>query len=92
MDQLEQRLEEDKRSTEVARKEEFITKTCRMQEAHEKLQVRCKMEKVQERLVEAWLYIQKVAPTLPEANEVGKPEKQIELLQEAWTQLTTHTE
>jgi DNA repair ATPase RecN len=33
--------------------------------------------------------IRKVAPDLPEASEISEPEQQIELLQEAWTQLTT---
>jgi hypothetical protein len=63
-----------------------------MQEAHDKLQVQHKLEKVQEKLVEAWPEIQKVAPDLPEASNVGEPEKQIKLLQEAWTQITTRTE
>jgi hypothetical protein len=70
-DQLEKRLQEAKRSTEVARKEEFVTQTCRMQEAHDKLQVQHKLEKVQERLVEAWPEIQKVAPELPEVSDAG---------------------
>jgi hypothetical protein len=62
-DQLEKRLQEAERSTEVARKEEFIAQTCRIQEEHDKLQVQRKLEKVQERLVEAWPEIQKVALT-----------------------------
>jgi hypothetical protein len=91
-DQLEQRLQEAERSTEIARKEQFVAHTYRMQEAHDKLQVQHKLEKVQEKLVEAWPEIQKVAPELPEASDVGEPEKQIELLQEAWTQLATRTD
>jgi hypothetical protein len=47
---------------------------------------------VQEKLVEAWPKIQKVALDLPEARDVSEPEQQIELLQEEWKQLTTHTE
>jgi hypothetical protein len=54
MDQLEQRLQEAERSIEIARKEQFVVHTYRMQEAHDKLQVQCKLEKVQEKLVEAW--------------------------------------
>jgi hypothetical protein len=46
---------------------------------------------VQEKLVEAWPEIRKVAPELPKASDVGEPEKQIELLQKAWKQLTTFT-
>jgi hypothetical protein len=92
MDQLEQRLQEAERSVEIARKEQFMEHTYRMQEAHDKLQVQRKLEKVQEKLAEAWPKIQKVAPELPEASDVSEPEKQIELLQEAWTQLTNRTD
>jgi hypothetical protein len=91
-DQLEKRLQEAERSAEVARKEEFFAQTCRMQEAHEKIQVQCKLERVQERLVEAWPEIQKIAPELPEVSDAGELEHQIELLQGAWTQLTTQAE
>jgi hypothetical protein len=62
MDQLEKRLQEAERSVEIARKEQFVVQTCRMQEAHDKLQVQRKLEKVQEKLVEAWPEIQKVVP------------------------------
>jgi hypothetical protein len=91
-DQLEKRLQEAERSVEVARKEEFLAQTCRTQEVHDKIQVERKLERVQERLVEAWPEIQKVAPELPEASDAGEPEHQIELLQGAWTQLATRTE
>jgi hypothetical protein len=91
-DQLEQRLQEAERSAEVARKEEFVAQTCRMQEAHDKIQVQRKLERVQERLVEAWPKIQKIVPELPEVSDAGEPEHQIELLQGAWTQLTTQAE
>jgi hypothetical protein len=40
---------------------------------------------VREKLVESWPEIQKVALGLLEASEIREPEKQIELLQEAWT-------
>jgi hypothetical protein len=46
-----------------------------------------RLERVQERLVEAWPEIRKVAPQLPEASDAGEPEHQIELLQGAWSQL-----
>jgi hypothetical protein len=59
---------------------------------HDKLQVQCKLEKVKEILVEAWLEIRKVAPELPEVSDVGEPEHQIEFLQGAWMQLTTQVE
>jgi hypothetical protein len=52
-DQLEQRLQEAERSVKIARKEEFVAQTCRMQEAHNKIQVQHKLDRVQERLVEA---------------------------------------
>jgi hypothetical protein len=45
-DQLEKRLQEAERSTEIARKEQFVEHTYRMQEAHDRLQVQCKLEKV----------------------------------------------
>jgi hypothetical protein len=91
-DQLEKRLQEAKRSAEIARKEKLVAHTYRMQEAHDKHQVQHKLEKVQEKLVEAWLEIQKVAPELPEASDIGELEKQIELLQEAWMQLFNQTD
>jgi hypothetical protein len=61
-DQLEKRLQEAERSVEVARKEEFVAQTCRMQEAHDKIQVQHKLERVQERLVEAWLRFRRLHP------------------------------
>jgi hypothetical protein len=51
-----------------------------------------KLERVQERLVEAWPEIRKVAPQLPESSAAGEPEHQIELLQGAWSQLAIHAE
>jgi hypothetical protein len=51
-----------------------------------------KLERVQEKLVEAWLEIRKVAPQLPESSVAGEPEHHIELLQGAWSQLAIHTE
>ena len=39
-----------------------------------------KLEWVQERLVEAWMEIIKVAPQLPESSVVGEPQHQIKLL------------
>jgi hypothetical protein len=47
---------------------------------------------VQEKLVEAWSKTRKVALELPEVSDVSKLEKQIEMLQEAWTQLANHTD
>jgi hypothetical protein len=47
---------------------------------------------VEKRLVEAWPEIQKIVPELPEVNVAGEPEHQIELLQGAWTQITTQAE
>jgi hypothetical protein len=91
-DQLEKRLQDAESSAELARKEQLYAQTCRMEEKHDRLLAQCKLEKVQEKLAKAWPEIQKVAPDLPEASEIREPEKQIELLQEAWTQLATHTE
>jgi hypothetical protein len=54
---------------------------CR-KEKHDRLLAQCKLEKVQEKLAEAWPEIRKVAPDLPEASEIREPEQQIELLQE----------
>jgi hypothetical protein len=51
-----------------------------------------KLERVQEKLVEAWPEIRKVAPQLPESSAAGEPEHQIELLQGAWSQLAIHAE
>jgi hypothetical protein len=48
------------------------------------------MERVQERLVEAWSEIQKVIPQLHKDNDAGELEHQIELLQGAWSQLAIH--
>jgi len=81
--QLNQRLQEAERSFEVARKEEFAAQTCMMQEAHEKIQVQRKLERVQEKLSKSWPEIRKVAPKLPEVSDAGEPEHQIELLQGA---------
>jgi hypothetical protein len=53
-DQLEKRLQEAERSIKIARKEQFVAHTYRMQEAHDKLQVLRKLEKLQETIVEAW--------------------------------------
>jgi len=39
-----------------------------------------RMERVQERLFEAWTEIRKVALKLPEASDAGELEHQIELL------------
>jgi hypothetical protein len=51
-----------------------------------------KLERVQERLVEAWPEIWKVSPQLPESSDAGESEHQIELLQGAWSQLAIHVE
>jgi hypothetical protein len=48
------------------------------------------MERVQERIVEAWPEIQKVAPQLRKASDEGELEHKIELLQGAWSQLEIH--
>jgi hypothetical protein len=47
---------------------------------------------VQEKLAESWSEIRKVTLELPEASDASEPEVQIELLQQAWTQLATRTE
>jgi hypothetical protein len=91
-DQLEKRLQQAERSTKYARDEVLLVQACRTQEAHEKIQVEHRLERVQERLAQAWPEIQKVAPQLPEASDAGESEHQIELLQGAWTQLATHAE
>jgi hypothetical protein len=91
-DQLEQRLQQAKRSAEFAREEALLAQACRKQEEHAKIQVKHRLERVQERLVEAWPKIWKVAPQLPEASDAGESEHQIELLQGAWSQLAIHAE
>jgi hypothetical protein len=63
-----------------------------MDEKHDRILAQHKLEKVREKLAKSWLEIQKVTSDLPEASEIREPEKQIELLQEAWTQLTTSME
>jgi hypothetical protein len=80
------------RSTEFTREEALLVKTCRKQEEHAKIQVEHRLERFQERLVEAWPKIQKVTPQLPEASDAGESEHQIELLQGAWSQLAIHAE
>jgi hypothetical protein len=65
---------------------------CKTQEAHAKIQVEHRLERVQEKLVEAWLEIQKVTTQLPEAKDAGEPKHQIELLQGEWSQLAIHAE
>jgi hypothetical protein len=80
-DQLEQRLQQDERTAEFAREETLLSQACRTQEEFTKIQVEQKLERVQERLVEAWPEIRKVAPQLPESSAAGEPEHQIELLQ-----------
>jgi hypothetical protein len=91
-DQLEKRLQDTESSAELARKEQLYAQTCRMEEKRDRLLAQRKLEKVQEKLAEAWPEIQRVAPDLPEASEIREPEQQIELLQVAWTQLVTRTE
>jgi hypothetical protein len=86
-DQLDQRLQEAKRSAKHAREEEILVHTCNTQESPANIQVECITERVWEKLVEAWLKIRKVAPQLPEAKDAGESENQIELLQGAWSQL-----
>jgi hypothetical protein len=76
----------------AARKEQLYAQTCRMEEKCDRLLAQRKLEKVQEKLAEAWPEIQRVVPDLPEASEIREPEQQIELLQVAWTQLATCTE
>jgi hypothetical protein len=39
MDHLEKRIQEAERSTKISRKEQFVMQTCRMQEAHGKIQL-----------------------------------------------------
>jgi hypothetical protein len=73
------------------RKHSFL-KHAKTQEEFTKIQVEHKLERVQERLVEAWPEIRKVAPQLPESSDAGEPEHQIELLQGAWSQLAIHAE
>jgi hypothetical protein len=91
-DQLEKRLQDTESSAELARQERLVEQACRTEEKRDRILAQCKLEKVQEKLAEAWPEIRKVAPDLPEANEITEPEKQIELIQMAWTQLVTRTE
>jgi hypothetical protein len=50
------------------------------QEEQAKVQFEKRLERVQERLVEAWPKIQRVAPKLPKVSNAGELEHQIELL------------
>jgi len=75
MEKLEKRLKEAERFFEIARKEQFILQTCKIKEAHDKLQVQRKLEKVQKKLDESWLEIHKNFLDLLEASDVGEPEK-----------------
>jgi hypothetical protein len=79
-DQLDQRLQQVERSTEFTKKEVLLAQECRKQEEHSKIQVEHRLERVQERLVEAWTEIRKVSPQLPEASDAGDSEHHIELL------------
>jgi hypothetical protein len=51
-----------------------------------------KLERVQEKLAEAWPEIRKETPQLPESSAAGEPVQKIELLQVAWSELAIHTE
>jgi hypothetical protein len=73
-DQLEQRLQEAKRFSKYARDEALLAQECRTQEAHEKIQVECQLERVQKSLAKSWLKIRKVAPELLEASDAGELE------------------
>jgi hypothetical protein len=89
---LEKRLEQAERSVEFAREEALLSQDFIKHESHAKIQVEHRLERVWERLAEAWLEIRKVRPQLPEASDVGELKHQIELLQGAWSQLAIHTE
>jgi len=51
-----------------------------------------KLERLPERLVEAWPEIRKLAPQLPESSDTGEPDHQIELLQGEGSQLDIRAE
>ena len=72
--------------------EVFLAQASRKQEEHANIQVEHRLERVQERLVEAWPEIRIVAPQLSEASDVGESEHHIELLQGSWSQLAIHVE
>jgi hypothetical protein len=44
-----------------------------MQAAHDKIQVQRKLQRVQERLVEAWSETQNIALELPEVSDASEP-------------------
>jgi hypothetical protein len=50
------------------------------------------MERVQGKLVEAWLEIRKVTPQLLEYSGAGEPKNRIILIQGAWSQLAIRAE
>jgi hypothetical protein len=52
-----------------------------------KIQAEQKVEKVKEKLTEAWTTFRKTMPQLPESSATDEPTEQIELVQVAWTEL-----
>jgi hypothetical protein len=64
-DQLEQRLQQAERSAKYAREEALLAQACKTQEAHAKIQVEHRLERVQERLVEAWPKFRRSHPNCP---------------------------
>jgi hypothetical protein len=65
IDQLEHRLQQAERYVKVAREEAFLVQPSRQQEEHAKVQVKHKLERVQEILPEAWLEIRKLTAHCP---------------------------
>jgi hypothetical protein len=63
-DQLEHRIQQEEREADFWKQEGLLAETQRMQEEHLKIQAEKKVEKVKEKLTEAWTTFRKTTPQL----------------------------
>jgi deoxyadenosine/deoxycytidine kinase len=65
-EKLEQRIQQEEREAEFWKQEGLLAQTRRMQEEHLKIQAEQKVEKVKDKLTEAWTTFRKTTPQLSE--------------------------
>jgi uncharacterized protein YllA (UPF0747 family) len=67
-EKLEQRIQQAEQEANLWKQEGLLAQTRRTQEEYLKIQAEHKVEKVKEKLIEAWTMIRKTVPQLPESS------------------------
>jgi hypothetical protein len=70
---LEQRIQQEEREDKFWKKEGLLVQTRRTQEEHLKIQEEKKVEKVKDKLTEAWTTFRKTTPQVLESSATDEP-------------------